>query len=202
MAILPLLLAAAAGYLLGNFQTGMIIGRLFGKVDLRTKGSGGTGATNAMRTLGLRAGVLTFLGDLLKGTAASLIGRTLAGESGQLLAALFVVIGHIWPVFFRFHGGKGVSTTVGALAIIYPWLGVLCVGTSIVLIAITRYVSLGNCAGIFLFALIMIGSTIRTQNPWLLLCVLISALVIFAHRKNLVRLLRGTENKLSVGKKN
>ena len=115
MVLWPLLASAAIGYLLGNFQTGLVVGWASRKIDLRMHGSGGTGATNALRTLGKGGALLTFLGDFVKGTLASLLGLAVAGQEGQLVASLFAVIGHIWPVFFRFRGGKGVTTSVGSM---------------------------------------------------------------------------------------
>ena len=197
MAAWRLLLAAVLGYLLGNIQTGLIVGLVSRKIDLRTKGSGSTGTTNALRTLGLPSAIITFLGDLLKGLVASLLGAKIAGPNGQLLAALAVILGHIWPVFFGFRGGKGVATTVGALFVMYPTLGMVCVPLSIVLIAITRYVSLGNMIGMLVYGVWVAILSWRAQDyVALVIGILIPAIVIFAHRQNIRRLLNGTENKL------
>ena len=147
MNVWPLLASIAIGYLLGNFQTGLVVGWASRKIDLRKHGSGSTGATNALRTLGLASALITFLGDLAKGMLASVIGLALAGEAGQLAASLCVVLGHVWPVFFHFHGGKGVSTSVGALILVAPVPVACCMVVSIALMALTRYVSLGNIVG-------------------------------------------------------
>lgn len=200
--VLWLLLASAAiGYLLGNFQTGLVVGWASRKIDLRMHGSGGTGATNALRTLGKGGALLTFLGDFVKGTIASLLGLAIAGQEGQLVASLFAVIGHIWPVFFRFRGGKGVTTSVGSMVIAFPVPVACAAAVSIALMALTRYVSLANIAAEFCFGIYAIVWGVCSGNALVaIIGALIPALVIFAHRTNIRRLLNGKENKLSFKK--
>lgn len=198
MELLRLILCAVLGYLLGNIQTGLIVGRLKNNVDLRNHGSGSSGATNALRTLGRQSALLTLLGDMLKGLLASGVGMIIAGWHGGLVGALFVVIGHIWPVFFGFHGGKGVATTIGAMAILLPWhtLGMVVVGVGILLL--TKTVSLASICGAVVFLFSGIISAIVRQDWFLLVfTLLMTALVVFAHRGNIGRIVRGNENRIS-----
>ena len=201
MNVWPLLASIAIGYLLGNFQTGLVVGWASRKIDLRKHGSGSTGATNALRTLGLASALITFLGDLAKGMLASAIGLALAGETGQLAASLCVVLGHVWPVFFRFHGGKGVSTSVGALILVAPVPVACCMIVSIALMALTRYVSLGNIVGEVCFAVYALISGLRQGHvAFAVISALVVAVVVFSHRANIARLLAGKESRLSFKK--
>lgn len=201
MNVWPLLASIAIGYLLGNFQTGLVVGWVSRKIDLRKHGSGSTGATNALRTLGLASALITFLGDLAKGMLASAIGLALAGEAGQLAASLCVVLGHVWPVFFRFHGGKGVSTSVGALILVAPVPVACCMIVSIALMALTRYVSLGNIVGEVCFAVYALISGLRQGHvAFAVISALVVAVVVFSHRANIARLLAGKESRLSFKK--
>lgn len=201
MNVWPLLASIAIGYLLGNFQTGLVVGWASRKIDLRKHGSGSTGATNALRTLGLASALITFLGDLAKGMLASAIGLALAGEAGQLAASLCVVLGHVWPVFFHFHGGKGVSTSVGALILVAPVPVACCMVVSIALMALTRYVSLGNIVGELCFAVYALVSGLRHGRiAFAVISTLVVAVVVFSHRANIARLIAGKESRLSFKK--
>ena len=186
MNVWPLLASIAIGYLLGNFQTGLVVGWASRKIDLRKHGSGSTGATNALRTLGLASALITFLGDLAK---------------GQLAASLCVVLGHVWPVFFHFHGGKGVSTSVGALILVAPVPVACCMVVSIALMALTRYVSLGNIFGELCFAVYALVSGLRQGRiAFAVISALVVAVVVFSHRANIARLIAGKESRLSFKK--
>lgn len=198
MDLLRLVLCAVIGYLFGNIQTGFLIGRATKHVDLRDHGSGSSGATNALRVLGSRAALLTFVGDLLKGILAVVVGKAIAGMHGGMIAALFVVVGHIWPVFFGLHGGKGVVTSIGALAVLFPYhvLALLVVGIAVA--AATKIISLASLLGAITF--LLTGSiTAVMQRDWFMLAfvLLMSGLVFFAHRQNIQRLRTGKEAKVS-----
>ena len=197
MSWLHLLTCAVLGYLLGNFQTGVIVGRLLARKDLRMHGSGSSGATNAMRVLGKKAGILTLLGDTAKGMLAVEIGILLLGRDGGLAAGLFVVIGHIWPAFFGFNGGKGIATTLGVLLILQPLYAAIIIIVMAILICATRTVSLSNLLGIGTYLLLNIV-TAGINRDWILLCfgLLLVSLVVFAHRDNIQRLNWGTEAKI------
>jgi len=197
MSWLHLLTCAVLGYLLGNFQTGVIVGRLLNSKDLRMHGSGSSGATNAMRVLGKKAGILTLLGDIAKGMLAVEIGILLLGRDGGLTAGLFVVVGHIWPAFFGFNGGKGIATTLGVLLILQPLYAAIIIIVMAILICATRTVSLSNLLGTGVY-LLMNTITAGINRNWILICfgLLLASLIIFAHRGNIQRLNWGTEPKI------
>lgn len=198
MDFLRLLLCAVLGYLLGNIQTGLIIGRLCSNIDLRKHGSGSSGATNALRVLGKQQALFTLLGDFAKGLLAAGIGLIIAGWHGGMAGALFVVIGHIFPALFGFSGGKGVATSLGALFVLMPWHTLLLLVVGIGLILLTKMVSLASVSAALVYLVIATITAIGKQDWWqLLFSVLMSALVIVAHRANIDRILRGTENKIS-----
>ena len=197
MTILRLILCAILGYLLGNIQTGLLLARMT-HVDLRKHGSGSSGATNALRVMGRKMGALTFLGDFLKGMLATGLGMLIAGYHGGLVGGLFVVVGHIWPVFYNFHGGKGVAASLGVLTLVLPWHTLFLVVIGILVLAPTKTVSLASLAGALSLLITGIYSSIVRQDIFLLIFVLfMTGLVFFAHRSNIGRILKGTENKLT-----
>lgn len=195
---LYLVLCAIIGYLLGNVQTGLIVARLAKGVDLRKYGSGGSGATNALRVLGKKYSAMTFVGDCLKGILAVVIGRLLAGQDGGMVACLAVIVGHIWPAFYGFHGGKGAATSIGAILVLFPWQGLIMLAVGVVVLLITKIVSLGSIVGALAF-LIAASATAISQRYWFMLvyAILMVALILFAHRGNIVRLMHGKEDKIT-----
>ncbi len=187
------------GYLLGSLNTSLVIGKFY-KVDVRQHGSGNAGMTNTLRTLGKKAALLVIFGDLLKGILAYLAGYFIyGGELGGMLGGTACIIGHIWPAFFGFKGGKGVLTTLAVL-LMFDWqiaLGLMAV--FIVILLLTRYVSLGSIVAAFLFpiAAAAFGRDIQTM----IFSGIIAVLVILRHHENIGRLLRGTESKFSLKSK-
>ncbi|NLN49007.1 MAG: glycerol-3-phosphate 1-O-acyltransferase PlsY [Clostridiales bacterium] len=181
-------------YILGNFSTAYLIAKLYAGIDIRNYGSGNAGATNALRTLGKKAGIAALFGDILKGALAVILGKYVAGENGQILAGLFVVIGHNWPAFLNFRGGKGVATTIGVMAAINPVIVAGIVPTGIVLIAITKYVSLASILGMTVFPIIMLLT--KQSVKLVLFSFILSAMAVYRHKSNIKKLLAGTENKL------
>jgi glycerol-3-phosphate acyltransferase PlsY len=196
-------LAAVVGYLLGSIPTGMIVARVYRNVDLTTYGSGRTGATNVLRTLGSGAAAVAFAGDFLKGVLAVLAVRYLiAGDNSwaELVAAVAVVLGHSYSVFIHFKGGRGVVTGMGATIVaapITPILMLIAFAIGMLLVAATRYVSLGSVVGATLAALLMCWLALNTGDPaWAVWGVLLGGFIVAAHRDNIERLLAGTERKL------
>ncbi len=199
MNLLYYVLTAVIAYLLGSISVGIIASKLLGGPNLREVGSGNTGATNALRAMGIKGGIIVFVGDILKALIASIVGGLLCGFEGRLIAAFFVIVGHVWPVFFQFKGGKGVSCVCGAIFLTYTWQAVLCYLLTIGIIALTKYVSLGSICLVLMFAAAVTiteavtGLACWVAIPW---AFLVAALVIWRHSENIKRLLSGTERKL------
>ena len=195
MTILAVIASCAIAYLIGSISPGIIISSYFG-TDIRAQGSKSTGATNMTRVMGLRFGLLTFIGDFLKACLAVLIGYLLAGEAGTLLAGLFVVIGHNWPAFYQFRGGKGIACSVAALFCVCPLQALIASALAILVILITRYVSLGSLLLLLTAAiLILIARPLWPTGVW---AIALLALGVYQHRANINRLLNGKENKLDL----
>jgi glycerol-3-phosphate acyltransferase PlsY len=204
---LQMLIGAVTGYLFGMIPTGAIVGRRFG-VDLTRVGSGSTGATNVLRTLGTRWAVVVLLADLLKGMAAVLFAGWLVGGVpwgpptwGQIMAASFAVIGHTYSPLLRFRGGRGIVTGGGGLLILSPVAFFVALPCGAVAILLTRYVSLGSIVGALVAGAIVLwqGLSGTAPGPFLFYGSAVPAFVIWAHRGNIKRLLSGTERKLSRG---
>ena len=198
--MLNYIIVAVLAYLLGSISFGMIVAKLAGGPNLREVGSKNTGATNVLRVMGLKIGLIVFVLDILKALIACIIGRVWLGLNGAMLAGLAVVIGHNWPCFFQFKGGKGVASTLAVMLLTFPIPAVICYVVAIVLIASTKYVSLGSITLAALFAILVIAT--NWANWLVILWVLIIAgLLIWRHHANIGRLLHGTENKLGSKKK-
>lgn len=198
MSIIRVLLCIIIGYLLGNIQTGIFVGRLVNNIDLRLHGSGSSGATNALRVLGRQSALLTFLGDCLKGISAVLLGLLISGRSGGMIAAVAVIAGHIWPVFFSFKGGKGVATCIGVLLCLSPVYALLVIALGVGVLYFTRMVSLASISASILYVILSTLSAISTGS-WMqfFFGLTMTTLVIFAHRENIIRLRNGTEGRIT-----
>jgi len=183
------------GYFLGCFSTAYFVGKLMGNIDIREHGSGNAGATNMIRVLGTKAGVITFFGDGLKGALSVLIGIWIGGEIGGYCAGVAVVVGHNWPVFLKFRGGKGIAASVGTILVLQPAICVGMVAVGVLLIAITRYVSLASIGGAVAFPVIVL-LTNRGNIPLVVYSFLLGGMAILQHRHNIQRLIAGRENKL------
>lgn len=190
------LIISIIAYLIGCFSSAYFLGKAFKKIDIRHHGSGNSGATNAIRVMGAKIGVLTFLLDFVKGIIGVLVGYGLAGFNGGLVGGLFAVAGHNWPVFLNFKGGKGVATTLGALAVLSFPTALISISIGIVVALISKYVSLGSI--VFLSSTPVISSIIyKPFNIQLLITTLIFAIVgILRHKSNIERLIKGTENRI------
>jgi len=182
-------------YLLGSIPFGYLIVRRKIGADIRQTGSGGTGATNVSRRAGKTAGVLTLLLDAAKGCAAVLIARVVTGDDWVIAAAaIAALVGHIFPVWLGFRGGKGVATGVGIFAVLAP-LALLCAGVIfIAMVVTTRYVSLGSIIAAVLIPVIVWFQS--GSQSLLTAAILGAALIVFAHRGNIKRLVSGTESQI------
>ena len=202
-------------YLLGSFNFGLIISRKKYHDDIRQHGSGNAGTTNMLRTYGKGAAVLTLLGDMLKAVIAVAIGYLVVGvnnsnvegtvhyvdQFGAAIAGLFVMMGHMFPIFYKFKGGKGVATSAMVILMISPISCLICFVIFLIIVIGTKFVSLGSCMGLLLYPIILSAFS-GEQNPTArILAVAMAMLVLFAHRENLKRLRAGTESKLSFGRK-
>ena len=200
------IIVAVIAYLLGSISFSVIISKKMAGFDVREKGSGNAGSTNVLRTVGKKAAVLTLICDVLKGVVAVLIA-TLVGKiwkelDGALLvqlAGIFVIIGHTFPIFFKFKGGKGVATSLGVLLITNWQIGLICLVFALVLMALTQMVSVGSIGAAILYPVLtlFISQNYIVPGTYIISSIIIAILVVFNHRSNVKRLLSGTENRIS-----
>ena len=213
---LTTLLALAAGYLLGSIPSGYLAGRWIQGVDIRSLGSGSTGATNVLRVFGKGPALAVFLVDVLKGTAAVLLAKALLQPQGiaafsdwwsdwwVVAAGLAALAGHSWSLWLGGKGGKAVATGLGMLLGLVPAVGLACFGIFLTTLSASRIVSLSSVVAALSLPLLMLGSFAAAGSglrpAYLVLALLTTALVVWRHRSNLERLLAGTEPKLGQGK--
>ena len=190
------ILTCIIGYLLGSVSGGIITARLANGPDLHTVGSKSTGASNVQRTMGWKFGIITFLIDGLKGIIACLIAWLITGSHfASLLAGLFCVIGHNWPVFFHFRGGKGVATTGGVMLYCFPVPALICIALTVAVIALFRYISVGSMLLVTVF--FILSFFFSGPNTCVIVwAFLLMVMCIARHHANISRLIHGTENKL------
>jgi glycerol-3-phosphate acyltransferase PlsY len=208
MNVAKLLIVLGASYILGSVPTAVWTGKIFHGIDIREHGSGNAGATNVMRVLGWKTGVPVLLIDMLKGWMAAMLpvfiniaARDSAAHTNiQIFAGVAAVIGHIFPIFAGFRGGKGVATITGVLLAIHPMLTLSCGGVFIVVLLITGYVSVSSMSAGVSFPLFLF---IFFNTPSLLFRIfslLVAVALIFTHRNNIKRLLKGEEHKFLIRK--
>lgn len=192
---------AVIAYLLGCISTGTIISNAQG-VDIRSKGSKNTGASNVLRVMGLKSGLITFVGDFVKATLACWVGGLLLPGTvwgvegyGMMLGGLCVVIGHNWPVFFGFKGGKGVACSAAVIFFVNPLPGIISIVICVAVIAITRFISLGSITMLLVYMVLMCATH---WGQWVtcLFTLVLFVLCVWRHRANIERLRNGTENKI------
>ena len=194
---LKYILIGIIAYLLGSISTGLIVAKVTGGPDLREVGSKNTGASNALRAMGTKDGLIVFLGDYAKAALACGIGWWISGKlEGAMLAGLCAVIGHNWPVFFQFRGGKGVASSVAVMLVCFPVPALLCYALGFALIGIWKFISLGSLSVLLGYALIV--TFLASGGNWLIIAwVWVLAIMCFVrHRENIKRLLQGNERKI------
>ena len=206
---------AILAYCIGSVNFSVIFSKKFAGFDVREKGSGNAGSTNMLRSVGKKAAAITLICDILKGVVsiaiAIILGNMISDSNKELLlqiAGIAVVIGHTFPAFFQFKGGKGVATSLGILLMSNWQIGLICLVFAIVLMVLTRMVSLGSCAAAVLFPILTLfinnNYTVLTEgksgNVYFIYSLILAVIVLYNHRKNIKRLLNGTENKLSFKK--
>ncbi len=198
-------------YLIGSISFSVIISKKMAGFDVREKGSKNAGSTNVLRTVGKKAAVITLLCDVLKGVVAVLIAYIVGKFVNDVnvnkailvqVAALCVVIGHTFPIFFKFKGGKGVATSLGIVLLLNWQIGLICLVFALVLMILTRMVSLGSISAAILFPVltIFITENYLVEGNYIIFGILLAAFVVYNHRANVKRILTGTENKLNFNK--
>ena len=193
------LLILFLGYLFGSFPSGYLAGRIVKGIDIRSLGSGSTGATNVLRHIGKRAAITVFLIDVFKGVISILVAKYfLLNDSWQVAIGLSTLIGHIWPVWLNWSGGKAVATGLGIFLGLSWQVGVSTLGVFIIMIALFRIVSLASISAALSLPLIMFLSfkTSSISLPFLLISLLAMTLVIWRHRENIIRLMKGKEPRI------
>lgn len=199
-------------YLIGSINFSVLISKKMAGFDVREKGSGNAGTTNMLRSVGKKAAAITLICDILKGVIsiviAIIVGNIAKNLDRELLlqiAGIAVVLGHTFPIFFGFKGGKGVATSLGVLLISNWQIGLICLVFAVVLMALTRMVSLGSCAAAVLFPVLTLFinqhytvlTDCKSGRVYFVYSVILAIIVLYNHRSNIKRILNGTENKLS-----
>jgi len=210
MIVIPTaILLIVIGYFVGCFQTAYFVGRIFGKIDIREHGSGNAGMTNVTRVMGAKAGVVVLLLDVAKAVAAIMLvnyvfhGRVYGMQGIEylpgLLTGLGVILGHNFPFYLKFRGGKGIASTLG-LALMFDWrVLVIALGIGLVVLVVGKYMSLASLIALTTFAAVTTG--LFDEPLIIIIAWIIAGLGFFTHRKNIGRLIRGEENKFSIKKK-
>lgn len=198
-------------YLIGSISFSVILSKKMAGFDVRTKGSGNAGTTNMLREVGKKAALITLVCDILKGIVAILlavlVGNITKTEDLNLLvqiAAVMVIFGHTFPIFFGFKGGKGIATGLGVVLLVNWQIGLISLVFALVLMTLTQMVSVGSCAVAVLYPILTVFITenylVNQGTSYFIFSILIGAVVLFNHRKNIQRILNGTENKISFKK--
>lgn len=187
------ILYAIIAYLLGSIPSALIVGKIGYKIDVREHGSGNLGATNTFRILGVKAGIIVTLSDILKGTAATLVPLLFDADVYRLVIGLFAVIGHTYPVFARFKGGKAVATSGGILLGMSPLLFIIIFASFLATLYLTKYVSLSS---MITGAVALITSIIMQDIGLIIVTALLAAFVFYRHKENIKRIKNKTEPKI------
>jgi acyl phosphate:glycerol-3-phosphate acyltransferase len=207
--LLPSIAIAVVAYLLGSIPTGYLLYRIFRRQDIRSFGSGNIGATNVLRAGGAGLGVATFILDVLKGCAAVWLGGYLASlwmptvplRTAEAFAALCAVLGHMFPIWLKFRGGKGVATGFGVFLVVSPWAALSAIGVFAVVLAISRYVSISSIVAAFSFPIFAWFLVTGSRPPFFFIAgALVSLLIIVKHHTNIRRLIDGTEVRIGAHK--
>ncbi len=194
--VIKMILTVLIGYLLGSISTGVVLSRLVSGKDIRAEGSGNIGTTNMLRVMGRKMALFTFIGDMLKGIIAVLIGKLLVGgELGGVLGVVGALFGHTYPVFFGFKGGKGIATGFGSLLFVFPPQALAAFTLFLILTYLTHYVSVGSIAAAIALPTFVLF-TIPGQPLLWVITYICGLFVVWNHRGNIKRLLDHSERKL------
>lgn len=197
---------AVVAYLLGSINSSILIGRLFGVKDIRKHGSGNAGATNTLRTIGKKAAILALIGDALKGVIAILLTRLVLGmfiegdllRIAQYISGVAAVLGHNFPIFFQFKGGKGIVTTAAVGAMMNPFMALIVIAIGVGTIIISKYVSLGSVTAMVAYPILV--AVTGGDGPYILFSTTLMVLAVIKHRANIKRLIKHEESKISAKK--
>ena len=201
--------ALLIAYLIGSIPTAVWVGKFFYKIDIREYGSGNAGASNTFRILGKKAGIPVLIIDMLKGWGATnlvyFFSISVQGSVGwvdfQLALGITAVIGHIFPVYVGFRGGKGIATLFGMLIAVHPEAALFCVLVFVILLVLTRYVSLSSMAAGITFPILVIFFFHESVPSLILFAISVAVLILITHQKNIERLLKGEESKANIFRK-
>ncbi|MCM3764643.1 glycerol-3-phosphate 1-O-acyltransferase PlsY [Neobacillus niacini] len=197
--MIQIILIIILAYLLGSIPSGLIIGKTFYKTDIRQHGSGNLGGTNTFRTLGVKAGLIVTIADILKGTLAAALPGLLSIDMNPLIPGLLAVLGHTYPIFAGFRGGKAVATSGGVLLFYAPFLFITLLLSFFISLYITKYVSLSSMiAGVIAVLYVLTTGVIQQLDiPLLVAVFLLASFVVYRHRANIKRIKNKTEPKIS-----
>lgn len=201
IAMVALLCCAVAAYLLGSLNFAVILSKIFHHDDIRKYGSGNAGATNMVRTYGRKWGIITFICDGLKAAVAVIGSMLLMGEGGAYVAALFAILGHIFPVYYKFRGGKGVVVAAISILCLNPIVFLILVLVFLLIVSVSKYISLGSIICAFFYPMVLSAFNPTKGFTATVISVLLAVIVIFMHRSNIKRLRDRTENKIGQKKK-
>ena len=187
------------GYLFGNIESAYLVGKVK-KIDVRHKGSGNLGAANTFRILGTKAGLLVFLGDCIKAALAALAGLLIAGHNGAVLGGFGAILGHNWPVFLSFKGGKGIAATFGMTVVLAPAIAGILAVVFLLVALISRVMSLGSMIGVCLLP-VLVAIFMPGDSVFLIGSIVMAVMALIRHRENIIRLINKSENKIEFSKK-
>ncbi len=194
--VLAFIALFVAAWLIGSIPFGLVVGKVFYGVDVRQHGSGNTGTTNVFRVLGKRAGVAVLILDMLKGFVPALVATWLFNPWFAIFIAAAPVVGHMYSIFLKGSGGKGVATGAAVVLALVPQAFLICLAVWVGLVLLTRYVSIASLAGSFLVPVLVIA--FHDPLPYQIAAVLVAIIVWWAHRGNIKRLFAGTENRITL----
>lgn len=194
-----LILMIIIGYAIGSIPFSYLIPKWMGRIDIRQHGSGNTGTTNVVRTLGLKIGIVAFLGDFLKGIIPTAIGLFFFSTLGGIIGGGLAILGHCYSVWLKFKGGKGIATSAGVLLILMPLTLIILLTIQFIIIFATKIMSLASISSAILLPIFT--ALFYSNDELLYFSILLALFVIFKHKDNIKRLVKGEENKLSIKKK-
>ena len=193
------IISIVLGYLFGNVESAFLVGKAK-KIDVRHEGSGNLGAANTFRILGTKAGLLVFVGDCVKAALAALVGLWIAGHNGAVIGGFGAILGHNWPVFLNFKGGKGIAATFGMTLVLAPAIAGILVIVFLAVVAVSRVMSLGSMIGVCLLP-ILVAVFMPGDMVFLAASIVMAVMALYRHRENIKRLINKSENKIEWGKR-